>query len=594
MSNEAHPSSVERAQAEIESALQAELNQELYRRWRVLPLDTRRQVADAVASALTILDEEKKEQARRKRRVKARKWYWKERKRIQEQLEKIAGYSGPRCQAHHPVSLRQLPPPPRLPGQGSRPVCTAVDRCGCAVVQRLVEALVVRAPPIRPEATLPREDRGIVLEGHRRIVHGPPSSLDAAVVTHAPPPVPAPGHRGDRQPRREGQGGQRRALGGGAALGVPVGPRLGARAHTPGSIHRRRAVPGHHRPARPVQPGHEGHAPGPQGERGALGTPDLRRPVRHQAPEARGRHLRVRPPWAEAGARINRRPSQRAHQPRPPLARPRIPGTAPPGSQAPPARAGRLGVWGVDHAPPPQVRGACRRRHIVHARARQPPPRTRTPEAARGLPPSIRTRWSVLDRGRFFVHPRQCPLQPADLLGHLPWQGCLIACPWAATAGAQVGQSLPQLPCPLADLGRVDLILRRQLLHALALLHRGPREHRRALGPGLSTLPRHGVSPLLAEGCLVPELTYALGQFSGTIILGFGIAPEGNASPAISVEMSGEVLRQSVEDHVTDSSGTTVMNAEQRAKSEVLRVSGGESCTPVWSRRCRHHGSACR
>ena len=124
----------------------------------------------------------------------------------------------------------------------------------------------------------------------------------------------------------------------------------------------------------------------------------------------------------------------------------------------------------------------------------------------------------MVDRGRFFVHPRQCPLQPAALLVHLPVQGVLIDCPWAATAGAQVGQSLPQLPCPLADLGRVDLRLRRQLLHALALLHRGPREHRRALGPGLSTLPRHGVSPLLTEGFLVPELTYALGQFSGTII----------------------------------------------------------------------------
>ncbi len=453
MSNEAHPSSVERAQAEIESALQAELNQELYRRWRVLPLDTRRQVADAVASALTILDEEKKEQARRKRRVKARKWYWKERKRIQEQLEKIAGYSGPRCQDHNPVSIRQLPPPPRLPGQGSRPVFTAVDLCGYAVVQRLVEALVVRAPHILPEATLHREDRGIVLEVHRRLVHGPPSSLDAAVVTHAPPPVPAHGHRGDRQPRREGQGGQRRALGGGAALGVPVGPRLCARAHTPGSIHRRRAVPGHHRPAIPVQPGHEGHAPGPQGERGALGTPDLRRPVRHQAPEARGRHLRVRPPWAQAGARSNRRPSQRAHQPRPPLAMPRIPGTAPPGRQAPTARAGRLG----DGA-------SITRRHLRFA-ARAAAGTSSTPERGSphpapgrrrrhaACPPSIRTRWSVLDRGRFFVHPRQRPLQPADLLVHLPWQGFLIACPWAATAGAQVGQSLPQLPCPLADSG---------------------------------------------------------------------------------------------------------------------------------------------
>jgi hypothetical protein len=91
MSNEVHPPSVEEAREQIESALQAEVDQGLYREWRSLPLDTRHQVADAVASALTILDEEKKEQARRKRRTKARKWYWKERKRLQEQLERIAG-----------------------------------------------------------------------------------------------------------------------------------------------------------------------------------------------------------------------------------------------------------------------------------------------------------------------------------------------------------------------------------------------------------------------------------------------------------------------------------------------------------------------
>jgi hypothetical protein len=42
-----------------------------------------------VASALLILDEEKKEQARRERRAKARKWYWKERKDLIEQVEGI-------------------------------------------------------------------------------------------------------------------------------------------------------------------------------------------------------------------------------------------------------------------------------------------------------------------------------------------------------------------------------------------------------------------------------------------------------------------------------------------------------------------------
>jgi hypothetical protein len=91
MSTEVHPPFVEEAREKIESALQAEDDQGLYREWRLLPLDIRHQVADAVASALTILDEEKKEQARRKRRAKARKWYWKEQKRIQEQLERIAG-----------------------------------------------------------------------------------------------------------------------------------------------------------------------------------------------------------------------------------------------------------------------------------------------------------------------------------------------------------------------------------------------------------------------------------------------------------------------------------------------------------------------
>jgi hypothetical protein len=91
MLNEVHPPSVEEAPERIESALQAELDQGRYREWRILPLDTRRQVADAVVSALTKLDEEKTEQARRKLRAKARKWYWKERKRIHGQLERIAG-----------------------------------------------------------------------------------------------------------------------------------------------------------------------------------------------------------------------------------------------------------------------------------------------------------------------------------------------------------------------------------------------------------------------------------------------------------------------------------------------------------------------
>jgi hypothetical protein len=91
MSNEAHPSSVERGQAEIESALQAEFDQGLYRRWRVLPPEAKRQIGCAVVSALTVLDEEKKEQARRERRAKAQKWYWTECQDIKEHLRRIAG-----------------------------------------------------------------------------------------------------------------------------------------------------------------------------------------------------------------------------------------------------------------------------------------------------------------------------------------------------------------------------------------------------------------------------------------------------------------------------------------------------------------------
>jgi hypothetical protein len=90
MSNEVHPPPVEKAREKIESALQTEIDLELYRKWRLLPSDTKRQIEYAVASALSVLDEEKKEQARRERRAKARKWYWKERKDLIEQVEGIA------------------------------------------------------------------------------------------------------------------------------------------------------------------------------------------------------------------------------------------------------------------------------------------------------------------------------------------------------------------------------------------------------------------------------------------------------------------------------------------------------------------------
>jgi hypothetical protein len=96
MSHEAHPPLVEEARAKVETALQAADEQELSPRlrflpqWRSLPPDTKCQIVYAVASALTAQDEEEKEQARRERRAKARKWYWKERKDLIEQVERIA------------------------------------------------------------------------------------------------------------------------------------------------------------------------------------------------------------------------------------------------------------------------------------------------------------------------------------------------------------------------------------------------------------------------------------------------------------------------------------------------------------------------
>jgi len=54
--------------------------------------------------------------------------------------------------------------------------------------------------------------------------------------------------------------------------------------------------------------------------------------------------------------------------------------------------------------------------------------------------------------------------------------------------------------------------------------------------------------------------------------LGFGVAPEDHACTAVTGKQVGEVLCQPVEDHVTDSRGTTVMKAEKRTKFEVLWV----------------------
>jgi hypothetical protein len=56
--------------------------------------------------------------------------------------------------------------------------------------------------------------------------------------------------------------------------------------------------------------------------------------------------------------------------------------------------------------------------------------------------------------------------------------------------------------------------------------------------------------------------------------LGFGVAPEGHACTTVTGAQVGKVLSQLVKNHVTDSRGTTVMNAEKYTKSEVLWVKG--------------------
>jgi hypothetical protein len=72
----------------------------------------------------------------------------------------------------------------------------------------------------------------------------------------------------------------------------------------------------------------------------------------------------------------------------------------------------------------------------------------------------------------------------------------------------------------------------------------------------------HEVTNTKVLRCLRKEITE----------LGFGVAPEGHACTAVTGKQIGKVLRQPVEDHVTDSRGTTVMKAEKRTKSEVLWV----------------------
>jgi hypothetical protein len=92
ISSEDQPST-EQVQEQIKDALtQEEIdpNLQLLEKWKHLPSDIKDSIANAVASALTLLPEERKAQAKRKNRARARKWYWKERKTIEGLLEQIA------------------------------------------------------------------------------------------------------------------------------------------------------------------------------------------------------------------------------------------------------------------------------------------------------------------------------------------------------------------------------------------------------------------------------------------------------------------------------------------------------------------------
>jgi hypothetical protein len=84
--------------------------------------------------------------------------------------------------------------------------------------------------------------------------------------------------------------------------------------------------------------------------------------------------------------------------------------------------------------------------------------------------------------------------------------------------GKQFGRPLQQLALPLAYLRRMDPTFCPELVHRPALLHHFQCHHSSALGAMLPTLHRHGTSLLPIEPFRLPELTYSLVHFSGSII----------------------------------------------------------------------------
>ena len=121
----------------------------------------------------------------------------------------------------------------------------------------------------------------------------------------------------------------------------------------------------------------------------------------------------------------------------------------------------------------------------------------------------------MVEWGSFFFQPLQLHLQAADLLVQLCLQDFLLASPLPTMVREQFGQS-QQLTLPLTDLRRMDPIVRRQLVHRPALLHRCQRHYGFALGTMLPALHRHRTSLLPVEPFRLPELTYALVQFLGS------------------------------------------------------------------------------
>ena len=95
--------------------------------------------------------------------------------------------------------------------------------------------------------------------------------------------------------------------------------------------------------------------------------------------------------------------------------------------------------------------------------------------------------------GNVCFPPLPLPLQAADLRVQLRLQDFPLASPLLTTAlcAGSFGHPRQPLTLPLADWWRMDPIVRRQLVHRLALLHRCSRPHGCALGTRLPARHRH-------------------------------------------------------------------------------------------------------